>query len=378
MVLSRRALIRAFGATAAASAIPQALCALPHAAVAGDNVESGPRAIRLDKNENPYGPADNVAAALRSGLEIANRFPESELEALTKRIAEVHGIRPEQVMLGCGSTEILYMCSRTFLGPQSKLVMSTPGFEPIAGYARSAGAYVQMVPVAKNYTNDLASMAQQTASVGLVYISNPHNPTGTLTPRKDLEAFIRALPAHAYVVIDEAYHHYVTPSSTYASFIDHPVNDPRIIVTRTFSKIYGLAGMRIGYGIAAAQTVQRIMIYRLREEVNVSAARAARIALEANDHVQTCAQRNIDNRQEFLNQANARMLRWIDSQTNFVLLNTGRNGCEVGEHFRKNNILLASGFPSLENYVRVTVGSPEEMKEFWRVWDLMPQHKMAM
>jgi histidinol-phosphate aminotransferase len=378
MVISRRTLLSAFGTTALATAMPQTLRALSQTTSARDNVESGPRVIRLDKNENPYGPSDNVAAALRSGLENANRFPESELQALTKRIAEVHGVHLEQVILGCGSTEILSMCSRAFLGPQSKLLMSTPGFDAMAGYARTAGAYVHTVPLAKNYTHDLSAMAQQAASTGFVYISNPHNPTGTVTPRKDIESFIRALSPHTYVVIDEAYHHYVAPSSSYTSFIDHPVNDPRVIVTRTFSKIYGLAGMRIGYAIAAPQTVQRIMVYRLREEVNVSAARAARIAFEANDHVQTCAQRNTDNRQEFCNQANARMLRWIDSQANFVLLNTGRSGLEISEHFRKNNILIASGFPLMENYVRVTVGSPEEMKEFWRVWDLMPQHAMAM
>lgn len=378
MAISRRTLLSAFGTTAVAAAMPQTLRAFSRITNAGDSPETGSRVIRLDKNENPYGPADNVAAALRSGLQIANRFPEIELEALTKRIADVHGVQPEQVIIGCGSTEILSMCSRAFLTPQSKLLMSTPGFEPIADYARAAGAYVQMVPLAKNYSNDLASIAQQSSAAGLVYISNPHNPTGTINPRQNIEAFIRALPAHTYILIDEAYHHYVTPSSSYASFIDHPMNDPRVIVTRTFSKIYGLAGMRIGYGIAAAQTVKRIVVYRLHEEVNVSAARAARIAFEANDHVQTCAQRNTDNRQEFCNQANARMLRWIDSQTNFVLLNAGRNGLEVSEHFRRNNILLASGFPSMENYVRVTVGSPEEMKEFWRVWDLMPQHAMAM
>jgi len=377
MRISRRTLLGAMGATAAA-VTTGSLHALGQSSSPRDNIDSESRTIRLDKNENPYGPADNVAAALRSGLEVANRFPESELHALTRRIAEVHAVRPEQVILGCGSTEILYMCSRAFLGPQKRLLMSAPGFDPMGDYARSAGAYVQTLPLTKNYAHDLPLFAQQTASAGLVYISNPHNPTGTLTPRKDIEAFVRTLPAHTYVIIDEAYHHYVTPSSTYASFIDQPMNDPRVIVTRTFSKIYGLAGMRIGYGIASPQTAQRIVAYRLREGVNVSAARASRIALEANDHVKTCVQRNTSNRQEFFNQSNARMLRWIDSQTNFVLLNTGRNAIEVADHFRKNNVLVAFGFPLMENYVRVTVGTPEEMKEFWRVWDAMPQHAMAM
>ena len=111
---------------------------------------------------------------------------------------------------------------------------------------------------------------------GLIYICNPHNPTGTLTARKDIEALLRGLPAGAYVIIDEAYYHYVTPSAAYSSFIDHPVSDPRVIVTRTFSKIYGLAGMRIGYSVATAETAKRIAAYRLLDGVNVGAARAAR------------------------------------------------------------------------------------------------------
>jgi histidinol-phosphate aminotransferase len=316
---------------------------------------------------------------MRSGLELANRFPEPELDALVNRIAAFHSIRPEQVILGCGSTEILRMCSGAFLGPGKKLVMATPGFGVMAQYAQAAGADVQAVPLTKTYVHDLSSMAQRAAgAAGLIYVCNPHNPTGTLTPRKDVEAFIRQLPANMYVVIDEAYHQYVTPSAAYASFIDHPLGDPRVIVTRTFSKIYGLAGIRIGYGIAAEQTARHVSRYRLLNGVNVSAARAARIALDAADHVRTCAQRNIDDRQEFYNQANARMGRWIDSYANFVLLNTGRSGSDVAEHFRKNNILLSFGFSSMENYVRVTLGTPEEMKAFWHVWELMPQQKMAM
>lgn len=179
---------------------------------------------------------------------------------------------------------------------------------------------------------------------GLIYVCNPHNPTGTLTRHKDVEALLHVLPANVFVVIDEAYHHYVAPSPAYSSFIDQPLNDPRVIVTRTFSKIYGLAGMRVGYGISAPETAQRIGVYGLIDAVNLSAARAARMALEADDYILTCAQRNADHRQEFYNQANARMLRWIDSQTNFVLLNTGRSGVEVAQTFRRNNVLVASRF----------------------------------
>ena len=380
MAISRRTLLRNIGATAAVTATAQSWPTICLASsTTGDRSDPASRMIRLDKNENPYGPSDHVAAAMRSGMAIANRFPEAELAALIDRLAEFHSVHREQIILGCGSTEILRMCSCAFLGPGKKLAMATPGFDAMAQYARETGASVEMVPLTKTYAHDLALMAQRLGGGnGLIYICNPHNPTGTLTARKDIEALLRGLPAGAYVIIDEAYYHYVTPSAAYSSFIDHPVSDPRVIVTRTFSKIYGLAGMRIGYSVATAETAKRIAAYRLLDGVNVGAARAARIALGDNDHVRTCAQRNADNRQEFFNQANARMLRWIDSQTNFVLLNAGRSANDVAEHFRKNHVLLGSGFRSMENYLRVTVGTPEEMKEFWRVWDLLPQHAMAM
>jgi histidinol-phosphate aminotransferase len=379
MLISRRALLRNIGVTAAATATARAFSAVRPASFGGRDHSADSQMIHLDKNENAYGPSDQVSAAMRSGIGTANRFPESESEGLVDQIAAFHGIAREQVVLGCGSTEILRMCSGAFLGPGRKLVTATPGFEPVAQYAEETGASVERVPLTKIYTHDLALMAQRFgAGSGLIYICNPHNPTGTLTGRKDMEALLSLLPAGGFVIVDEAYHHYVAPSVAYASFIDRSINDPRVVVTRTFSKIYGLAGMRIGYGIATAQTARRISTYRLLDGVNVGAARAAKIALGDDDHVRTCAKRNAANRQEFYNQANARMLRWIDSHANFVLLNAGHPATEMAEHFKRNGVLLASGFRSMETYFRVTVGTPEEMKEFWRVWDLMPQHQMAM
>jgi histidinol-phosphate aminotransferase len=380
MLISRRALLRNIGITAAATATAHSFSSVRPASSTGrDHSAFDSQIIHLDKNENAYGPSDRVFPAMRSGMETANRFPESESGALVDQIAEFHAVAREQIVLGCGSTEILRMCSGAFLGPGRKLVTATPGFEPVAQYAEGTGASVERVPLTKIYTHDLALMAQRLgAGSGLIYICNPHNPTGTLTGRKDIEALLSLLPAGGFVIVDEAYHHYVTPSAAYVSFIDRSINDPRVIVTRTFSKIYGLAGMRIGYGIATAQTAKRISTYRLLDGVNVGAARAAKIALGADDHVRTCAQRNAANRQEFYNQANARMLRWIDSHANFVLLNTGRPATEMAEHFKRNGVLLASGFRSMENYFRVTIGTPGEMKEFWRVWDVVPQHQMAM
>jgi histidinol-phosphate aminotransferase len=244
---------------------------------------------------------------------------------------------------------------------------------------RRAGGELVTVPLKKDYSHDLEAMlAQADASTGLVYICNPNNPTGTLTPRRDLDAFIRRLPATVSVLIDEAYHHYVGASSDYASFIDRPIDDGRVIVARSFSKIHGLAGLRVGYAITAPRTARLLAAHRLRDNLNVVASMAAIAALDDVEHVRVSAARNADDRQEFFNQANARMLRWIDSQTNFVLLHAARPAVDVLAHFQDHEILVGGPIPTFDKSIRVSLGTPDEMREFWRVWDLMPGHPMSL
>jgi histidinol-phosphate aminotransferase len=216
------------------------------------------------------------------------------------------------------------------------------------------------------------------SSTGLVYVCNPNNPTGSLTRRDELIAFIQGVPSTVYVVIDEAYYDYVGGTSRDASLIDHAGDDTRVIVTRTFSAIYGLAGLRVGYGIAGPRTAALLAAGRLPFGVNVVAARAAAAALGDAEHVRASVRQNAVDRQEFLNRVNGRMLRVIDSHTNFVMLNTGQRAGEVVEHFRKNNIILPHPFPPLDKYVRVSLGAREDMDEFWRVWDLLPSPMMLM
>lgn len=324
---------------------------------------------------NAYGASGMTIAAMQQALSVASRYPDTGPDELREKIATLHGVGPEQVVLGCGSGDILRMAATAFTGPQMKLVLALPTFELVGQYAARAGATVIAVPLRRDYSHDLdAMLAQSDSSTGLVYICNPNNPTGSLTPRKDLNEFLDKLPASTHVVIDEAYHHYVEQSSDYASFIDRPVGDNRVIVARSFSKIYGLAGMRVGYAITSLRTASRLASCRLDGNVNVIAAKAAVAGLNDGEYVQRSSRININDRQEFLNHANARMLRTIESHTNFVMLNTEQSAREIVEHFRKNNILLAPPFAPLSRHVRISLGTPAEMREFWRVWDLMPRH----
>jgi histidinol-phosphate aminotransferase len=336
--------------------------------------------IYLDQNENAYGPSPKAIEAMRAGLLAANRYPRIEYEELAERIAKFHKIKRGQVTLGAGSREILRMAVTAYLPVRKKLVLASPTFDEMAKLAQAvAGANLVGVPLTRRSGHDLdAMLAEANTTAGIIYICNPNNPTGSLTPRKDLEVFIGKLPRSAVIVIDEAYHEYVGTSSDYVSFIDHPLDDDRVIITRTFSKIHGLAGMRVGYAVSSPQRSRELSASRLPWGINFVAAHAAAAALEDSEYVRLCAERNRSDRQEFYNMVNARMMRQIDSLTNFVLMNTGIPGAQVLEHFRKNNILLGPLVPQMDKHIRVSMGVPEEMREFWRVWDLLPPHEMAM
>ena len=329
--------------------------------------------IILSRNENAYGPSQKVIASMQNSLQFANRYPDPAVSALHERIAKSHSIKPEQLVLGCGSGEILSIAASAFVGPGKHLISGLPTFEAIGRCAKTLGAEVLEIPLAKDYSHDLEAMlAKAGATTGLVYICNPNNPTGSLTPRKDLEAFIRKLPATATVLIDEAYHHFVGATPEYVSFIDNPINDGRIIVARTFSKVFGLAGIRVGYAVGAPEKIKALAARRLPEGLNAVGARSALVAYDDLDHVQMSEKRNAQDRQEFFDQAKARKIQGITSYTNFAMLQTGRPALDVIAHFKKNNVEIARLFPSMNTFVRVSFGTPPQMKEFWRVWDLLP------
>jgi histidinol-phosphate aminotransferase len=380
MKLSRRHLLKNISTGVAASAVLPALPKLSFAASPFFPRASAPGGpIILSRNENAYGPSDTVMAAMRESLSVANRYAFANAKALAEKLAYLHGVKAEQVVLGCGSGEILSIAAAAFLGPGKNLIQASPTFEAIGRCAQTVGAQIIGVPLTKNYAHDLAAMLAKTdARTGLIYICNPNNPTATLTPRRDLEAFVRKLPATTTVLIDEAYHHFVEPSADYSSFIDTPFQDERVFACRTFSKVYGLAGIRAGYAVAAPRVAHTLATWRLPEGINAVAAQAAIAGLDDQEHVRMSIKRNADDRQEFFNQAHARMVRGIDSHTNFAMLQVGRPATEVIEFFKQNNIEIARPFPPMDHHVRVSFGTPPQMKEFWRVWDLMPGNKMAM
>ncbi len=380
MSLSRRNFLRALGVSATVGVAQFPFSKIASAVVSEPSRERAPGGpILLDSNENAYGASSRVMTAMRDALATANRYPFAQYDPLEDRIAGSHGIKRNRILVGCGSTEILRVATAAFLGRGKKLIVPVPTFEAIEQYSKSTGCQLAAVPLNREFSHDLDAMlihAKQSPS--LVYICNPNNPTATLTPRKTIETFISKLPANTYVLIDEAYHHYAGESAMYGSFIDRPVKDDRVIVSRTFSKIYGLAGLRLGYAVAAPAMIQQMRPYVTMDNINGIVARAAIVALEDQQSIQESIKRNTDDRQEFFNQAMARMLKPIDSHTNFVMMNTDHPAEETIQHFKKNDILIGRRFPAMDTYIRVSLGTPEEMKAFWEAWDRLPYSKMSM
>lgn len=380
MSSSRRGFLRSLGAlTAAGVAVPRAFCrtvsALPN--IAEPIQPAWP--IRLNRNENAFGPSEKVSEAIRASVANSNRYAGTTANDLIDHLASVHRVTPEQVVLGCGSTEILRAAACAYLAPGKQLIQASPTFGGLERYARAMGAQVTSLGLTPSFAHDVSAMlAKSGNSAELVYICNPNNPTASLTPRKDLEELISKLSSSTVVVVDEAYHHYAGRSAMYASFLDHPVDEDRVITTRTFSKVYGLAGLRLGYAVASTRVSDKLRKFLTEENINCIAASVAMTALGDVDAVNDSVQRIDNSKQEFFNQAMARALKPIDSHANFVMLDTLHPADEVAGYFRNSNILIGHAFPPMNTHIRVSLGRQEEMNEFWRVWDTLPYPKHTM
>jgi histidinol-phosphate aminotransferase len=374
MPLSRRRFLElstvAVGATAASSllTLPDVAMAQPRrrVKVTGE--------ILLNSNENAYGAFPAVRQAMADAIVITNRYPDYEFGALWQALADKHRVKTEEITLGCGSTDILRMAAEAFCSRTKPLIMASPSFEALGMYAARNGTEVIKVPLRADFAHDLEAMlARAKPGAGLVYVCNPNNPTGSITPRKQIEQFVRDLPEATYVLIDEAYHDFVTAPADYASFIDQRVENPRIVVARTFSKIYGMAGLRLGYAIAARETIEKLSASQVFDNPNCIAARAGAVALADKSGLGEAIRRAIQDREEFNRQAARRKIAAIPSHTNFVMLDAQRPTRAVIDHFRARNIRIGRPFPPYATHVRISLGTPAEMKQFWEVWDTLPR-----
>lgn len=344
------------GREAAAAAIAPWIDASPYAAQSS--------LIRLDSNENPNGPSARALEALRGALGEANRYPDSPEDQLREAIAKEHGVRAENIVLGCGSGETLRQCVEAYTSPTAALVTASPTFENPQRVAELLGRPVVSVPVDAKLRLDLDAMAARSGGAGLVFLCNPNNPTATVHGDASVRGFIsriRTSSPTTTILVDEAYHEYVD-EPTYRTAVPLAIADPRVIVARTFSKVHGMAGLRVGYAIAHAETARRLTAFRLGSGVNVLAATAAMASVSDAAHVREEQRRNREAKAFARGVFEKAGYEVGASDTNFLMIDLKRDTQPVRMACRANGVAVGRAFPPLTTWLRVSIGTMDEMQ----------------
>lgn len=323
--------------------------------------------LRLARNESPYGLFSSAVEAMQNSRRKANRYPIQEPIDLEAALAKRFGVTHEQVMLGCGSIEILKIATDEFTGPSLKPVVAEPTFEAVVAYSPPHRTTPVKVPVTAEFRHDLGRMsAAASEGAGLVFLCNPGNPTGTIADRGEVEQFIRRVPENVVILADEAYAEYVD-HPTYESCLRY-IHEGRqnVIVSRTFSKIFGMAGMRLGYVIGPKTLVERMRPHRLWNNANQLAIAAATVSIGDEEAILRVRRLNREVRTGVCEQINRMGLAFIPSETNFVTINVGKPSEVVIQQLRDRGILVGRPFASLSHHVRVSLGTAPEMELFFQ------------
>ncbi len=344
--------------------------------------------VRLSANENPYGPSPIALKAMTDAFSISCRYPDEHADVLIEALARLNGVNRNQILLGNGSGEILKLCAAAFTGslepgsnrpvellPRSrggalpsfipgrgKMIVADPTFEAILNHARVNQAEVLKVPLTSSFSHDLQKMLAA-ANQGLIYICNPNNPTASITPKKEMREFLDQVPRDTMVLVDEAYHHYAD-SPEYESVIPLVKNHSNLIVARTFSKIYGMAGLRCGYCVAQPEAMQRLRPHQTWDSVNIMAITAATASLEDADQVTNGQRLNRETKKFVTDELGSLGYASIPSQANFIMVNVKREARPIIAALALRGVQIGRPFPALPNHLRVTIGKRPEMETF--------------
>jgi histidinol-phosphate aminotransferase len=357
--ISRRDFARLLGAGAAAAFIrpPESFAIEP------EHPSINSQTVRLSANENAYGPSPKALKAMSDSFTLACRYPDDHNNVLIDKLAKLNGVNRDQILLGDGSSEILKLCAETFTGKEGgSLVAADPTFEAILEQAKTNGAEVVTVPLTPTYSHDLSSMLSA-AKRGLIYICNPNNPTASITPKEELRDFIATTPPETMLLVDEAYFHFADDSD-YESVIPLVKQYPNLLVARTFSKIYGMAGLRCGYCVAQKQTIDRMRARQMWDSVNIMALVAANASLDDPDQVPNGHRLNKEARAFTIGELEKLGYKVIPSQANFIMFDCKRPVVPLIQAMKQQNVHVGRLFPAFPNHMRVTIGKKGEMEAF--------------
>ncbi len=319
-----------------------------------------PDIIKMASNENPLGPSPLGVQAIKDCADRVNMYPDGGCYYLKNDLAELLNVKPENLILGNGSNEILQIIADTFIKPEDEVLYAEQSFVVYTLATKIIGATAVTVPL-KDFTYDLDAMIEKiTDKTKVIFIANPNNPTGAMVTADQVDLFMKKVPEDVLMVFDEAYYEYVERDD-FPQTLDY-VRDGRTVITlRTFSKIYGLAGLRIGYGIASSEIIEIMDKVRQPFNVNLVAQAAAQASLRDKDHVAKSIKINNEGKAYLYGELERIGLDFVPSETNFILVHLDRPGAGVMSLLLKEGIIIRpmTGY-KFPNSVRITIGTPEQ------------------
>lgn len=360
--LSRRDWLKTGALAGSAAALSSLAAAAAPPAVALEKVTDGP--VRLTSNENPYGFSPKAKQVIADSVGLGNQYADrGRIAELTRMIADREGLEPENVVLGSGSGEVLCMTGAAYGGPAGEIVAPDLTFPLLFRYAENFGTKVFEVPLNERHEHDLEKMAGRvTDRTTLVYVCNPNNPTGTYLPAKTVRDFCETVSKKAPVFVDEAYLEY-TEEFPRNSMVDLVRRGRDIIVSRTFSKIYGMAGMRIGYGLAPKKIAERLARMRMTW-FNSLGVEAAVAAYRDTDFIRESRRRNGHVREYLYGEFKSLGMPFAESHGNFIWVRVGPSNRDLGEKMLPAGLLVRNAPAPHEEWARITIGTADQMKRF--------------
>jgi histidinol-phosphate aminotransferase len=352
---------RQFGYAALCGLTPE-LAFAQHAALQG---EVPPGTVWLNANENPDGPPDEVKQALADAIAEVGRYNHRVFPGLNAALAKSVHLEPDQIIPGAGSTEVLHCALDAFTSAKHPLITAWPTWEMSAELTEAAGRNVVRVPLMKDWSVDVERISAEASKAGggVIHFGNPNNPTSSTTSREQTRWLARNLTPNTVVLIDEAYVQFADPGKM-ESGVNLAREGSNVIATRTFSKLYGMAGVRVGFGCAPAELVRRMQPFR-NNVISILGARAALAAVQLGDSfiVERRTRRNRI-RAEVCSWLNERGFRFIPPQGNFVLIEIRRDVQDILPKMLAEGVAVGRRFPAVSGWMRVTMGTPQEMEKF--------------